>query len=336
MNTTSSIQENLNMNSKRRSKDPVIILIRHAEKLDWLHGRKPEKGVKADYIDNHLLSSKGLERAHALVPYFLHRPEFTALFRQAPISAVYTQGVMSQDSNAASGVGEDNTMMKMMGKGRSERPKQTVMPLVQALSGGFGIVGGIGTASSSAGNSYMSDTAYPKVSLLKANATEPVPLVEFLKRDVVKMIRSLTMDLSNSATAATSNSISSPPPKRQTIIVSWSHQTLPALAVSLGVPREQVPAKWSKQRFDVTWVLKPVGTDEDDANFTEGVGDDGGDGSNGSNSGTGGRPRYKLVQLPQRLLYGDLETVIDVAGGYWGPELFDEGKNEGEDEGDED
>ncbi len=97
----------------------AIFIIRHGEKLEWKHGKKPSKKDKVwintsvivhqsvspvklslwnynswsshlqkSYIDNHELSAKGWERAFALVPYFQQREgiarcgEIAALFAQ--------------------------------------------------------------------------------------------------------------------------------------------------------------------------------------------------------------------------------------------------------------
>jgi hypothetical protein len=62
--------------------------------------------------------------------------------------------------------------------------------------------------------------------------------------------------------------------------VSWSHKQLPQLAKAFGVPYDQVPKKWPKKRFDLTWVIHR------------------------SSDG-----QAQLQQLPQRLLFGDKENV---------------------------
>ncbi|KAI8850381.1 hypothetical protein BC829DRAFT_431916 [Chytridium lagenaria] len=87
-------------------------------------------------------------------------------------------------------------------------------------------------------------------------------LIEFKKNDAMKMVEMLTRSGDFSG---------------HTVIVSWSHQQLPALAAALGVPKHQVPPKWGK-RYDVTWVLEPVG-------FTK------------ASSTTSSRPHMKLTQL---------------------------------------
>ncbi|RKO88577.1 hypothetical protein BDK51DRAFT_32189 [Blyttiomyces helicus] len=98
--------------------DVTVILIRHAEKLTWHNGVAPSKEMKALYIDNHILSAKGYERAHALVGYFNHREEIQALFRRRPLAAIIAQDV-------------DRTPDAW---GRSERPRETVEPLATHLA----------------------------------------------------------------------------------------------------------------------------------------------------------------------------------------------------------
>ncbi|KAI9341022.1 hypothetical protein DFJ73DRAFT_627845 [Zopfochytrium polystomum] len=240
---------------------PVVILLRHAEKLDWHHGLAPEneKRAKASYVDNHQLSAKGVERAYALVPYFLQRPEFVRLFQMAPIAAVIAQGVGGID----------------VGRGRSERPRQTLWPLAAAL----------------ASRAPVKPTLYPDqqagsdVRSLVApspgggGGDGPLRLEDgYLKRNVRALIERLR----------------GPEFAGKSVIVAWSHQTLPALAVALGVPASEVPNKWGK-RFDVTWVLEPV---------------------------AGGK--FKLVQMPQLLLFGDENSIIEVGKGYKGPSLLDD------------
>ncbi|KAL2918522.1 hypothetical protein HK105_201923 [Polyrhizophydium stewartii] len=94
----------------------TVILIRHAEKLTWNRGQVPGEDAKALYVDNHLLSAKGYERAQALVGYFLNRAEVVELQERRPLGAVIAQAVDS---------GPD-------GWGRSRRPLETVEPLVRA------------------------------------------------------------------------------------------------------------------------------------------------------------------------------------------------------------
>jgi hypothetical protein len=79
--SSSGLEENLK----------TILLLRHAEKHHWPSGVAPKS--KSDYIDNHLLSGKGCERAHALVGYFLHRSEMKEVFASNPLKAVIAQDV---------------------------------------------------------------------------------------------------------------------------------------------------------------------------------------------------------------------------------------------------
>ena len=57
----------------------TVILIRHAEKLEWIYGLEPSAQAREEYQDNHKLSPKGYERAHALVGYFTSRKEMVDL-----------------------------------------------------------------------------------------------------------------------------------------------------------------------------------------------------------------------------------------------------------------
>ena len=93
----------------------IVILLRHGEKHDWQKGLEPSLTSIQAYEDNHLLSSKGMERAHALVGYFLHRPEITTLLKQAPLAGLVAQDVDDQ------------------GWGKSHRPRHTLEPLARAL-----------------------------------------------------------------------------------------------------------------------------------------------------------------------------------------------------------
>lgn len=77
--------------------------------------------------------------------------------------------------------------------------------------------------------------------------------------------------------------IHSPRYHNKSVIVSWAHQQLPELVEALGVPRAKVPHNWPGTRFDVTWVVSPGETVE-------------------------------LSQFAQRLLYGDLDSVLDPGG----------------------
>ena len=75
----------------------------------------------------------------------------------------------------------------------------------------------------------------------------------------------------------------------ESVLVCWEHDHIPDLAAALPLaPGTVVPARWPDDRFDVVWRFE---LDE-----------------------TGPRPVYRFTQLPQRLLAGDLDTVIPVAG----------------------
>lgn len=89
----------------------TVILIRHGEKLEWLHGTPPTAEIVSNYVDDHILSGKGCERAHALVAYFLNRKEMQKIFKDRPLAALVVQ---ESDEN---------------GPGRSRRPKETLIPL---------------------------------------------------------------------------------------------------------------------------------------------------------------------------------------------------------------
>ncbi|KAJ3060065.1 hypothetical protein HDU98_003914 [Podochytrium sp. JEL0797] len=218
----------------------TFILIRHAEKLTWDHGAAPGSQAKLMYIDDHQLSSKGLERSHALVGYFLHRKEILDIYAaNGPLAAIVCQGV-----NAS-------------GKGKSERPKQTIYPLYEQISLS---AHALSAAKTTGGMGLQSDTYHPS----KRSVTQKVELLEYTKAQFASMVHRLK----SSEFAG------------KTVIVSWSHQTLPHLAVALGVPAGQVPGKWGK-RFDLTWVVR------------------------------GG----ELRQMAQRLLFGDEEGVGKMKGG---------------------
>ncbi|KAI9335121.1 hypothetical protein BDR26DRAFT_866206 [Obelidium mucronatum] len=237
---------------------PTFLLIRHAEKLTWPTGISPGPLAKLNYEDDHQLSSKGLERSHALVGYFLHRQEMLDIYAKAPLAAIVCQGV------------------NPTGKGKSERPKQTIYPLFEHLalasSSSFAI-NASAAAAATAGTGYVSSlgsdhTYHPSRSTasLMNNNNAPVQFLEYTKAQFGSMVRHLT---------------SAPEFSGKTVIISWSHQTLPHLAVALGVPSEQVPGKWGK-RFDVTWVISK---------------------------------ERELKQWPQRLLFGDLDDGIKLKSG---------------------
>ncbi|KAJ3106902.1 hypothetical protein HDU97_005389 [Phlyctochytrium planicorne] len=227
---------------------PTIILIRHAEKLTWSNGLQPEKSAKALYIDNHILSAKGFERSHALAGYFLHRQEMQSILARSPLAAIIAQGVDES------------------GKGKSERPRQTVEPLAWILASTPGLA---------ARTSRVVSLAQVAKCPPYVNGTMENVVIEYKKKDAMKLVERLTVSGEFSG---------------RTVIVSWSHQQLPALAVALGVPRENVPGKWGK-RFDMTWVLEPVRV-------------------------AVGRPTMRLHQLPQRLLYGDSDEIFEIGEGF--------------------
>ncbi|KAJ3118737.1 hypothetical protein HDU96_009326 [Phlyctochytrium bullatum] len=174
------------------------------------------------------------------------------IFKNAPLAAIFAQGV-------------DNDG----GRGKSERPRQTVEALAWLLTTGppklAGVVG--------QNLKLMRTTTDSKEGI--EDGLEGI-LLEYRKNDALKLVDRL---------------INSTEFSGKTVIISWSHQQLPALAVALGVPRSQVPHKWAK-RFDVTWVVEPVAMDK------------------------AGRIRMRLTQLPQRLLYGDLDSVFEVGDGF--------------------
>ena len=92
-----------------------IILIRHAEKLEWDHGIEPSVEVREAYVDNHKLSPKGYERSYALVGYFTSRIEMVELMKERPLALVISQDI--------------DTSSEAWGK--SDRPRETIWPLMQ-------------------------------------------------------------------------------------------------------------------------------------------------------------------------------------------------------------
>ncbi|KAI8902782.1 hypothetical protein BC833DRAFT_616314 [Globomyces pollinis-pini] len=199
----------------------IIFLIRHAEKLNWIDNLPPNDQLKKNYIDNHLLSNKGYERAAALVPYFYNRPEILSLLSNHNLACICAQDV-------------DNSKDPW---GRSERPRETIWPLLQ----------------------YQPDSKLNHIN-------SPLELKLFTKNQLNSLISLIKSGQYNG----------------KSIIISWSHQQIPEIAKALGVPSDQVPRKWKKDRFDVTWVIH--------AN----------------------QPVPTLLQLPQLLLYGDSPSVIDL------------------------
>jgi hypothetical protein len=92
----------------------TVIIIRHAEKLDWEGGREPEFRAKDSFVDNHKLSPKGYERSLALVGYFLYRKEMVETFKARMLTTLIAQDVDFEK-----------------GFGKSERPKETLWPLLK-------------------------------------------------------------------------------------------------------------------------------------------------------------------------------------------------------------
>ena len=234
--------------SSSKTTSPTIIIIRHGEKLDWIEGLPPSdvKAANQSYIDNHLLSSKGTERAHALVGYFTSRSEIIDIFANAPLAAIVAQGV-------------DVTM------GKSERPRDTIKPLYNAIQSG------------SLKNNALSALGFVQESNNSSTAfSDSIKYMEFKKGNVYKMVEFLKNDVSLSG---------------KSVIVSWSHQQIPAVTVALGVDPILVPPKWGK-RFDLTWVLEPQ-FDNSAMQY-----------------------KYILRQMAQRLLYGDEDDVVPVGEGF--------------------
>ncbi|KAH9253266.1 hypothetical protein BASA81_008777 [Batrachochytrium salamandrivorans] len=133
--------------------------------------------------------------------------------------------------------------------GQSRRPLETVMPLVQALND---------TARSV-------DPTSLSLQIQKITNGQPIPLLEIIKKNYADLI----------------TRIQAGEFEGKTIIISWSHQQLPQLALGLGVSPELVPRKWQGGRFDVTWVVEM---------------------EQGKES--------TFSQLPQRLLFEDSSAII--------------------------
>ena len=68
-----------------------------------------------------------------------------------------------------------------------------------------------------------------------------------------------------------------------TVLIAWQHQDIPTIAKQI-CPTGNIPTKWPGDRFDIVWVF-----DLDES--------------------TG---QYAFSQVPQNLLAGDLNTVIEV------------------------
>jgi hypothetical protein len=70
------------------------------------------------------------------------------------------------------------------------------------------------------------------------------------------------------------------------VLICWEHQHIPTLAAALPLaPHTKIPSPWPGDRFDVVWSFTAV---------------DGAD-----------HPQYTFSQIPQQLLSGDTDTVID-------------------------
>ncbi|KAJ3396180.1 hypothetical protein HDU92_003852 [Lobulomyces angularis] len=233
-----------------------IIEYEEPDVLNWTEGVKPEVNATANYIDNHILSVKGFDRAHALVSYFLHREEMRQLFADRPLAGIFAQDVdLTPDP-----------------WGQSERPKQTVEPLIHHLRDQIKAIknGGFGT---------MSFHEKKENSLTDVVDFETLgeQLNLFTKKETHKLIQEVL----------------SPKFEGKSVIICWylnlkvilnylnrAHQELPKLARFLGATEDlSVPQKWGK-RFDVTWVLMH------------------------------NRDGVKFLQYPQRLLFGDKNSVI--------------------------
>ncbi|KAJ3306224.1 hypothetical protein HDV03_000144 [Kappamyces sp. JEL0829] len=171
--------------------ETTVVIIRHAEKLEWHQGQEPSADHRAAYVDNHKLSPKGYERAAALPAYFLKRKEMADILARRPLGLVIAQDVDFQ-----------------AGWGMSERPRETIWPLMQ--------------------HSPSDQDA--------ALIHSPLELRLFTKSQLQHV----------------SQVIQDPKYRNKTIIVSWCHQQMRDMLISLGVPN---PPKWPKGRYDITWVV---------------------------------------------------------------------------------
>jgi len=71
------------------------------------------------------------------------------------------------------------------------------------------------------------------------------------------------------------------------ILISWQHEAIGEIArniVAGAEPRGTIPPQWPGDRFDIVWVFDPP---------------------------VKGKKRWKFTQVPQRLLPGDADTVIE-------------------------
>ena len=70
------------------------------------------------------------------------------------------------------------------------------------------------------------------------------------------------------------------------VLISWQHEKIPQIAkyiVGSKPPKKRLPTKWPGKRFDIVWVFTPPAKSA---------------------------KRWGFVQVPQRLLSGDTNTVI--------------------------
>ncbi|KAJ3358003.1 hypothetical protein HDU83_000060 [Entophlyctis luteolus] len=226
----------------------VFVLVRHAEKLHWPAGLPPDETARAAFVDSHLASVAALS---ALSPKGIERANALAAYfiHRPEMTALYESAPL-----AAIVCQAYNTAPR--GAGKSWRPAHTIYPLYAALQLGES------TALNSHGDRHPSAKAAEEF-----RRSSKVEFCEFIKAEFDSMVETLT----------------SGKYAGKTIIVCWSHQTLPELAVRLGVSEELVPRKWGK-RYDVTWVITRRTANEP----------------------------TEFHQLPQLLLWGDDASVIQV------------------------
>lgn len=185
-----------------------IILIRHAEKLPWEYGLTPEKIVAEKYIDDHSLSSKGFERATALIGYFLHRSEVIDSLRDYPLGALIAQDVDTSENPW----------------GKSERPKQTIMPLYNNLR----------------------------------NKNIPIDLLLYTKRNRRHLVEKIISGEYAGKTVVICWSHDQLPTLAKALAdVEQIPEDEDEGLHMYGKSSKIIPNEWPKKRFDVTWVLKP-------------------------------------------------------------------------------
>ncbi|RKP03987.1 hypothetical protein CXG81DRAFT_8854 [Caulochytrium protostelioides] len=199
--------------SRKVFTNTTFIIVRHGEKLTWPDGKAPSRGAKKRYVDDTLLSAKGHERAFALVGYFLHRKEMTDLLKDRPLTTIIAQA-SDPRPNAA---------------GKSQRPYQTIAPLLAALT-------------AAAQTLPVSPAPFGHASAATVTGL-PVDHLPFFKRDLVTMVRRLHAEAHRYTGA--------------TVLLSGAHQYFREIAIALGADATRVPAKWPGKRFDVTWVIDP-------------------------------------------------------------------------------